>query len=107
MFDIPLFPELAVYASEGFVANRPLIDVVLDLSRRHLHAIDERIQQLTRFREQLASEIRKWDGEQEPTCRGLCQIIVNAEDRPMTVSPITLHVGTRGARSVQTRRRQR
>lgn len=43
---------------------------VLDLSRRHLAALDQRIQQLSRFRDQLASEVAKWDGEQEPTCRG-------------------------------------
>lgn len=57
---------------------------VLDLSRRHLKAVEERIQQLTRFRDQLGAEVAKWDGKQEPTCRGLCQIISNAEllDRP-------------------------
>src|SRR5438128_4643207 len=48
---------------------------VLDLSRRHLHAVEDRIHQLTRFRNQLAGELAKWDGGQEPTCRGLCQII--------------------------------
>lgn len=52
---------------------------VLDLSRRHLKAVEERIQQLTRFRDQLGAEVAKWDGKQEPTCRGLCQIISNAE----------------------------
>jgi MerR family copper efflux transcriptional regulator len=57
---------------------------VLDLTRRHLKAVEERIQQLTRFRDQLGAEVAKWDGKQEPTCRGLCQIIANAEepDRP-------------------------
>ena len=55
---------------------------VLDLSRRHLEAIDERIQTLTRFRDQLRAELDKWDGTQEPTCRGLCQIISNAEEGP-------------------------
>ncbi len=54
---------------------------VLDLSRRHLAAVDERIQQLTRFRDQLAGELAKWDGKREPTCRGLCQIISNADER--------------------------
>lgn len=48
---------------------------VLDLARHHLAAVEERIRQLTRFRNQLASEIGKWDGEREPTCEGLCQII--------------------------------
>jgi transglutaminase-like putative cysteine protease len=31
---VPLSPELAAYASEGFASNRPLIDAVLDLSHR-------------------------------------------------------------------------
>lgn len=53
---------------------------VLDLARRHLRAVEDRIRQLTRFRDQLAGEIAKWDGEQAPTCRGLCQIIVGAEE---------------------------
>lgn len=81
---------------------------VLDLSRRHLRAIDDRIQQLTNFRDQLAGEIRKWDGEREPTCRGLCQIIVNAEDRSSNGSPVELHIGARRtgqSSKTQTRRR--
>jgi len=53
---------------------------VLDLSRRHLRAVEERVQQLTRFRDQLGGELAKWDGKKEPTCRGLCQIISNAEE---------------------------
>ena len=51
---------------------------VLDLARRHLRAVEHRIEQLTRFRDQLAGEVAKWDGEQAPTCRGLCEIIVGA-----------------------------
>src|SRR5437899_7693749 len=35
---------------------------VLDLSRRQLRAIEESIQQLTRFRDQLWSELSKLDG---------------------------------------------
>jgi len=31
---VPLSPRLMAYASEGFATNRPLIDVVLDLSQR-------------------------------------------------------------------------
>jgi len=31
---VPLSPQLLAYAGEGFDANRPLIDVVLDLSKR-------------------------------------------------------------------------
>src|SRR5882762_11890118 len=69
---------------------------VLDLSRRHLAALDQRIQQLTRFRDQLAGEVAKWDGEREPTCRGLCQIIASAEP---TAEPIELHIVPRSGRS--------
>jgi MerR family copper efflux transcriptional regulator len=53
---------------------------VLDLARRHLRALDERIAQLTRFRGRLANEISKWDGIEQPTCQGLCRIITEADD---------------------------
>lgn len=71
---------------------------VLDLSRRHLHAVEDRIQQLTRFRDQLASELAKWDGQREPTCRGLCQIIVGAEEREAT-GQVDMHMAVRRASS--------
>lgn len=77
---------------------------VLDLSRRHLHAIDERIQQLTRFRDQLAAEIKKWDGEQEPTCRGLCQIILNADERVSHGSEVQQHIAARTGRAKSQKR---
>src|SRR5712691_505233 len=64
---------------------------VLDLSRRHLRAVEERIQQLTRFRDQLGSEVAKWDGEREPTCRGLCQIISSADERQAGDPSLDLH----------------
>jgi DNA-binding transcriptional MerR regulator len=70
---------------------------VLDLSRRHLQALDERIRQLTRFRDQLANEIAKWDGEREPTCRGLCQIISSAEEGRLGFASVDLHAGVRRA----------
>jgi len=69
---------------------------VLDLSRRHLAALDQRIQQLIRFRDQLAGEVAKWDGEQEPTCRGLCQIIARAEP---AAEPVELHIVPRATRT--------
>ena len=59
---------------------------VLDLARAHLAAVDERIQQLSRFRESLASEVAKWDAVQEPTCEGLCQIVV-CSDGPAMARP--------------------
>jgi DNA-binding transcriptional MerR regulator len=58
---------------------------VLSLARQHVVALDERIRNLTRFRGQLAAAISGWDGEREPTCRGLCRIITEAdapEDNP-------------------------
>jgi len=64
---------------------------VLDLSRRHFGAVEERIQQLTRFRDQLAAELAKWDGKQQPTCRGLCQIISGAEERQTDAPILDLH----------------
>lgn len=54
---------------------------VLDLARRHLQAVDDRISQLARFRDMLSGEISKWDGERQPSCQGLCQIIAGAEER--------------------------
>jgi DNA-binding transcriptional MerR regulator len=80
---------------------------VLDLSRRHLAAVEKRIEQLTRFRDQLAGELAKWDGRQTPTCRGLCQIIVNAEDRGSNGSPVELHIGTRRTGRAKSQRRRR
>ena len=52
---------------------------VMDLARRHLAAVESRIEQLSRFRDVLTREISKWDGRQEPTCDGLCQIITSAD----------------------------
>ena len=52
---------------------------VLGLARRHLAAVDERIQQLAKFRDTLAGEVAKWDGVTEQTCGGLCQIIAGSE----------------------------
>jgi MerR family transcriptional regulator, copper efflux regulator len=48
---------------------------VLSLAQQHLAALDERIEQLHAFREQLAGELAKWDGKAAPACIGLCQII--------------------------------
>lgn len=75
---------------------------VLDLSRRHLSAVEERIQQLARFRDQLAAELAKWDGKREPTCRGLCQIISSAEE-PETDAP-SLELRAKDARPAARRR---
>lgn len=53
---------------------------VLDLARRHLTAVEERIRQLSQFRDTLAAEVDKWDGVKAPTCGGLCQIIAGMSE---------------------------
>lgn len=79
---------------------------VLDLARRHLRAVEDRIEQLSRFRDQLAGELAKWDGEQAPTCRGLCQIIVGAEEHGRTAQPeVHMRVHRTSRKSVGTHRR--
>lgn len=70
---------------------------VLELAQRHLAAVDERIEQLRRFRAQLAREINKWDGQRQPTCDGLCQIIANAEDAADAIR-VEIHPTRRRAR---------
>ena len=72
-------------------AGRRPCSHVLDLARRHLAAVDARIQQLQRFRAQLASEIRKWDGPRQPTCDGLCEIIASAGECAGEPVHIELH----------------
>lgn len=52
---------------------------VLSLAHQHLAAVEERIRQLQQFRDQLAVEVAKWDTKNTTTCRGLCQIIVDAQ----------------------------
>ena len=54
-------------------------DRVLSLAHQHIAAVDERIRHLQKFRQQLASELQKWDGVAAPTCDGLCQIISMAD----------------------------
>lgn len=62
-------------------AGRTPCERVLSLAQQHLAAVDERIRQLQTFREQLATEVEKWDGKTSPTCEGLCQIIATADLR--------------------------
>jgi MerR family copper efflux transcriptional regulator len=72
-------------------AGRRPCSHVLDLARRHLSAVDERIQQLQRFRAQLANEIGKWAGRRQPTCDGLCEIIASASGGEGDPVRIDLH----------------
>ena len=59
---------------------------VLSMARAHLAAVEERIRQLAQFRDHLASEIQKWDGRTQPTCEGLCQIILESTAGRVDVS---------------------
>lgn len=52
---------------------------VLTLAHRRLVALEERIRQLQTFRDRLTAELAKWNGKRTPACRGLCQIIAQAE----------------------------
>jgi len=68
---------------------------VLDLAKHHLAAVDERIRQLMRFRAILATEVQKWDGVKQPTCGGLCQIIVGADEDATAQAHVELHMQSR------------
>lgn len=60
---------------------------VLDLSRRHLDAIDERIAQLQRFRTYLAAELDKWSATScAVTEDGLCDFISGAAPEGISVA---------------------
>jgi MerR family transcriptional regulator, copper efflux regulator len=59
-------------------AGKSACSHVLALAQRHLAALDERIRQLQTFRRTLAAEVARWDGQQTPTCAGLCEIILHA-----------------------------
>jgi MerR family transcriptional regulator, copper efflux regulator len=80
-------------------AGRRPCSHVLDLARRHLAAVDERIQQLQRFRAQLAGEIGKWDGRRQPSCDGLCEIIATAGDT--AADPVRIDLRPAGARTAR------
>jgi hypothetical protein len=57
---------------------------VLDVARHHLLALEERIAQLSKFRDRLSTEVSKWDGVEQPTCEGLCRIITEADEEATT-----------------------
>ncbi len=64
---------------------------VLELAKRRLAAVDDRIAQLSRFREELSADIDRWGQQNEAYCNGLCQMIGGAEER---TPPIALHTKT-------------
>lgn len=60
---------------------------VLSLGRQHVAAVDERVRQLQAFRDQLASELAKWDQQKNGiTCAGLCRFIVDAASEETEVA---------------------
>lgn len=62
---------------------------VLTLAHQHLAAVNDRLRQLQAFRDQLASELAKWDRQETGvTCDGLCQFIAAAAPEP---SELTIH----------------
>ena len=72
---------------------------VVSLGRQHLAAVDERIRQLTAFRDQFASELARWDSQAKDasTCGGLCQLIAEAPD--VAEVPLHLERNSRDSRS--------
>lgn len=54
---------------------------VLELAERHLKAVDERIVQLSRFRDELQADITKWQRQDQTYCDGVCQMIAGAPER--------------------------
>lgn len=74
---------------------------VASLGRQHLAAVDDRIQQLQAFRDQLSAELARWDGQATQdagACGGLCQLIAEAPD----VTEVPLHL-ERSPRDVRAR----
>jgi DNA-binding transcriptional MerR regulator len=67
---------------------------VLELAQRHLDAVNERIQQLSRFRDELAADIAKWRQQDESYCDGVCQMIAGAPER---TAPVALHTKPPGS----------
>lgn len=60
-------------------AGRTPCDRVLELSRRQVTLVEERIAQLTSLRSRLLQAITTWEDRQPVRCEGLCEIITGAE----------------------------
>lgn len=54
---------------------------VLELSKRHLQAVEERIAQFMRFRDELEADIKHWEKQKPTYCKGVCQMIASAPER--------------------------
>jgi MerR family transcriptional regulator, copper efflux regulator len=76
---------------------------VLELGHRHLAAVQERLRQLETFRDQLASELARWDQQKTSvTCDGLCAFIADAA---VDVSEVIVHPQPPGPRPQRKTRR--
>jgi DNA-binding transcriptional MerR regulator len=85
-------------------AGEVLCARVRSLAREHLAALDERIRQLQRFRDQLASELLTWSGRGASAAR-VCGFIEATEpDATMHPLDLRLHGGRRLARPAGGRR---
>ena len=56
---------------------------VLELAKRHLAAVEERITQLSRFRSELAADIAHWEQQDQSYCDGVCQMIAGSAEKSM------------------------
>lgn len=61
---------------------------VLELSKQHLAAVEERIAQFIRFRDELAADITHWEKQKQTYCKGVCQMIAGSPER---IPPPGLH----------------
>ncbi len=61
---------------------------ILELAQRHLAAVEERMTQLARFRDELAAEIAHWQQQDRTYCDGVCQMIAGSSER---TAPAALH----------------
>jgi DNA-binding transcriptional MerR regulator len=64
---------------------------VLEISKRHLAAVEERIAQYIRFRDELAADIAHWEARKQTYCEGVCQMIATSQER---MPPPGLHSNT-------------
>lgn len=77
---------------------------VLELTSRHVAALDERIGDLQRLRDRLDRELQKWTMQGTATCAGLCRFIADAD---AVVLPATSPLPPEPSRSRAAVRRSR
>lgn len=60
---------------------------VMDLARHRLAEVDEQMQRLAAFREQLSAELQRWERSSEIACDGACQMIDSSIAMPGAEPP--------------------